>query len=61
MAFGNTFFDYKEKHPDHTVQFGLFVDVFASGIEADTADRSLVVTHGRVSGLARSWLMLAVG
>ena len=38
MAFGDTFFDFKEKHPDHMVKFGLFVDAFASGIEADTAE-----------------------
>ncbi len=38
IAFGDTFFDYKEKHPDHMVKFGLFVDAYASGIEADTAE-----------------------
>lgn len=38
LAFGDTFFDYKEKHPDHMIKFGLFVDAFASGIEADTAE-----------------------
>ncbi|KAG7290193.1 hypothetical protein NEMBOFW57_000191 [Staphylotrichum longicolle] len=38
LAFGDTFFDYKEKHPAHMVNFGLFVDAFASGIEADTAE-----------------------
>lgn len=38
LAFGDTFFDYKEKHPDHMIKFGHFVDAFASGIEADTAE-----------------------
>jgi AraC-like DNA-binding protein len=38
LAFGDTFFDYKEKHSDHMVKFGLFVNAFASGIEADTAE-----------------------
>ncbi|KAK3296330.1 O-methyltransferase-domain-containing protein [Chaetomium fimeti] len=38
LAFGDTFFDYKEKHQDHMVKFGQFVDAFASGIEADTAE-----------------------
>jgi hypothetical protein len=38
LAFRDTFFDYKEKHPDHMIKFGQFVDAFASGIEADTAE-----------------------
>jgi hypothetical protein len=37
LAFGDTFFDYKEKYLDHMVKFGMFADAFASGIEADTA------------------------
>ncbi|EAQ88901.1 hypothetical protein CHGG_05521 [Chaetomium globosum CBS 148.51] len=38
LAFGDSFFDYKEKHPDHMIKFGHFVDAFAGGIEADTAE-----------------------
>ncbi|KAK4152648.1 O-methyltransferase-domain-containing protein [Chaetomidium leptoderma] len=38
LAFGDTFFDHKEKHPGHMIKFGLFVDAFASGDEADTAE-----------------------
>jgi hypothetical protein len=38
LAFGDTFFDYKKKHSDRMVKFGLYADAFASGIEADTAE-----------------------
>ncbi|KAH6841187.1 hypothetical protein B0I37DRAFT_449322 [Chaetomium sp. MPI-CAGE-AT-0009] len=38
LAFGDTFFDYKERHPGHMIKFGQFVDVFATGIEADMAE-----------------------
>ncbi|KAJ4292103.1 hypothetical protein N0V88_005730 [Collariella sp. IMI 366227] len=31
LAFGDTFFGYKEKHPEHMTKFGLFVDAFAGG------------------------------
>lgn len=37
LAFGDTFFGYKETHPDHMVKFGMFVDAFAGGIEAEIA------------------------
>lgn len=38
LAFGDTFFGYKEKNLDHMVKFGLFVDSFAGGSMADSAE-----------------------
>ncbi|KAK4200500.1 O-methyltransferase-domain-containing protein [Triangularia verruculosa] len=39
LAFsGETFFDYKEKNPDHMVRFGQFVDAFASGYVVDSPE-----------------------
>ncbi|KAL2129055.1 hypothetical protein VTI74DRAFT_8298 [Chaetomium olivicolor] len=38
LAFGDTFFSYKEKNPEHMVKFGLFVDGFASGEAVDSAE-----------------------
>lgn len=36
MAFGDTFWDYKEKNPEHMVRFGQFVEAFASGYVVDS-------------------------
>ncbi|KAK0623669.1 O-methyltransferase-domain-containing protein [Immersiella caudata] len=38
IAFGDSFFGYKEKHPEHMLKFGQFVSAFASGETADSAD-----------------------
>ncbi|KAK4448942.1 S-adenosyl-L-methionine-dependent methyltransferase [Podospora aff. communis PSN243] len=38
LAFGDSFFGYKEKHPEHMLKFGQFVSAFASGETADSAD-----------------------
>ena len=38
LAFGDTFFGYKEKNPEHMVKFGLFVDAFAGGNAVDSAE-----------------------
>lgn len=37
LAFGDTFFGYKEKHPEHMLKFGQFVDAFSTGETADSA------------------------
>lgn len=59
LAFGDTFFNYKEKHVDHMVGFGLFVDAFASGIEADTAES---IAHAYAwDGLPAGSLVVDVG
>ncbi|KAK0646723.1 O-methyltransferase-domain-containing protein [Cercophora newfieldiana] len=38
LAFGDSFFGYKEKHPLHMLKFGQFVSAFASGETADSAE-----------------------
>jgi hypothetical protein len=38
IAFGDSFFGYKEKHPEHMLKFGQFVSAFASGDTADSAE-----------------------
>ncbi len=38
MAFGDTFFGDKEKHPDRMVKFGQFVNAFSSGSGTDSAE-----------------------
>lgn len=38
LAFGDTFFGYKQKNPEHMAKFGQFVDAFASGNAVDSAE-----------------------
>lgn len=38
LAFGDTFFGYKERHPENMVKFGQFVDAFSGGSSVDSAE-----------------------
>ncbi|KHE84643.1 S-adenosyl-L-methionine-dependent methyltransferase [Neurospora crassa] len=38
LEFGDTFFGYKERHPENMVKFGQFVDAFSGGSSADSAE-----------------------
>ncbi|KAK3340029.1 S-adenosyl-L-methionine-dependent methyltransferase [Neurospora tetraspora] len=38
LAFGDTFFGYKERHPENMVKFGQFVGAFSGGSSADSAE-----------------------
>ena len=61
LAFGDTFFDYKEKHPQHMVKFGQFVNAFASG-EHGVADSAESIARAYPWGeLSNDSLVVDVG